>query len=77
MFARARMLLSAVAVVAVAPAAADAAGPVAHHAPIGSKVVLFKSIVAIKLGMTSQAVLRELGKPPYRYLRTGEPGGRR
>jgi hypothetical protein len=67
------MLLSAVAMVALAPVAADAAGPAAHHAPIGSKVVPFKSIGAIKLGMTSQAVLRKLGKPPYvRRLLNGE-----
>lgn len=51
--------------VALPPAAAGAAGPVAHHAPIGSKIVLFKSIGGIKLGMTPKAVLRKLGKPPY------------
>jgi hypothetical protein len=76
MSARARALLSALAVGAFAltPAAAGAAAdaPVAHHVPLGSTVVPFKSIGVIKLGMTPQAVLRKLGKPSSIQRLNGE-----
>jgi hypothetical protein len=76
MSARARALLSALAVGAFAltPAAAGAAAdaPVAHHVPLGSTVVPFKSIGVIKLGMIPQAVLRKLGKPSSVQRLNGE-----
>lgn len=53
-----------------AVAVAHPQGPVAHTARVGSKVVLFKSIGAVKLGMTPKQVKRKLGKPSH-IIRVG------
>ncbi|HEX5191414.1 MAG TPA: hypothetical protein VFW09_01320 [Solirubrobacteraceae bacterium] len=48
-----------------AVAAARSLGPVAHSARVGSKIVLFKSVGGIKIGMTPKQVKRKLGKPSH------------
>lgn len=63
---RKSFLTAAVAALAVAPTAvAQAAGPSAHAARLTNKIVLFKSIGGIKIGMTPKQVRRRLGKPSH------------
>jgi hypothetical protein len=48
-----------------AVAMARSRGPVAHTARVGSKIVLFKSIGQVRIGMTPKQVERKLGKPSH------------
>jgi hypothetical protein len=48
-----------------ATAAAHRTGPVAHADRFGNKVVLFKSIAGVRLGITPKAVQHKLGKPSH------------
>jgi hypothetical protein len=48
-----------------AVAMARSQGPVAHTARVGSKIVLFKSIGRVRIGMTPKQVERTLGKPSH------------
>jgi hypothetical protein len=48
-----------------AAAAAHRTGPVAHADRFGDKVVLFKSVAGIGLGITPKAVEHKLGKPSH------------
>jgi hypothetical protein len=48
-----------------AVAVARSLGPVAHSARVGSKIVLFKSVGGIKIGMTPKQVRHKLGKPSH------------
>jgi hypothetical protein len=61
------LIAAALATLAVVPAvaAARSQGPLAHSARVGSKIVLFKSIGGIKVGMTPTQIKRKLGKPSH------------
>jgi hypothetical protein len=48
-----------------ATAAAGTPGPVAHAAGLGKKIVLYKSIGGISLGVTPATVRHKLGKPSH------------
>jgi hypothetical protein len=63
-----RILVSvALGALALVPSAAVARtpGPVAHAAGLGSKIVLYKSVGGISLGITPKAVEHKLGKPSH------------
>jgi hypothetical protein len=62
----------AVGAISLLPAAASARAPVAHSASVGSKIVLFKSIGRIKVGMTPQTVKRKLGNPSHTIRVSGK-----
>jgi hypothetical protein len=61
------LLPAALGALALVPAAAVARtpGPVAHAAGLGSKIVLYKSIGGIPLGITPKTVVHKLGKPSH------------
>ena len=48
-----------------AVAAARSLGPTAHATRVGSKIVLFKSVGGVRIGMTPKQVKRKLGKPSH------------
>jgi hypothetical protein len=58
---------AALSALALVPAAAVARAPVpaAHAASLGSKIVLYKSVGGISLGITPKAVEQKLGKPSH------------
>jgi hypothetical protein len=53
-------------------AGARSAGPVAHSARLGSKIVLFKSVGGITIGMTPNQVKRKLGPPSHTFRVSGK-----
>jgi hypothetical protein len=55
-----------------AAAAAHSTGPVAHADRLGTKVVLFRSVGGIRLGITSKAVEHKLGKPSHTIRVSGK-----
>jgi hypothetical protein len=55
-----------------AVAAARSQGPVAHTARVGSKIVLFKSVAGIKIGMTPKQAKRKLGRPSHTIRVSGK-----
>jgi hypothetical protein len=55
-----------------AAAAADRVGNVAHAARFGNKVVLFKSVAGVPLGITPKAVEHKLGKPSHTIRVSGK-----
>lgn len=61
------LIPAALGALALVPAAAVARtpGPVGHAASLGSKIVLYKSIGGIPLGITPKAVKHKLGKPSH------------
>src|ERR1700753_4306460 len=61
------LLPAALGALALLPAAAAAhpTGPVAHADRFGNKVVLFKSIAGVRLGITPKAAEHKLGKPSH------------
>jgi hypothetical protein len=61
------LIPAALGALALVPAAAAARtpAPVAHAAGLGSKIVLYKSIGGISLGLTPAKVVRKLGKPSH------------
>jgi hypothetical protein len=70
------MLLISVALAAVcvggAVAVARSLAPVAHSARVGSKIVLFKSVGGITIGMTPKQVKRKLGPPSHTFRVSGK-----
>jgi hypothetical protein len=48
-----------------ATAAARTPGPVAHATALGNKIVLYKSVGGVSLGITPKAVEHKLGKPSH------------
>jgi hypothetical protein len=48
-----------------ATASAHSSGPVAHAAGLGNKIVLYKSIGGVALGVTPATVVHKLGKPSH------------
>jgi hypothetical protein len=50
---------------ASAAAAAHPTEPVAHAAGLGNKIVLYKSVGGISLGVTPATVVHKLGKPSH------------
>lgn len=67
MKARKTIIAAALGALALVPAAAAAhsAGPVAHAAGLGDKIVLYKSIGGVSLGVTPATVVHKLGKPSH------------
>jgi hypothetical protein len=63
---------AALGALALVPAAAVARTPAsaAHAASLGSKIVLYKSVGGISLGITPKAVKHKLGKPSH-MIRVG------
>jgi hypothetical protein len=61
------LIPAALGALALIPTAATAhqRGPAAHAARLGNKVVLFKSIAGIPLGITPKTVKHKLGKPSH------------
>jgi hypothetical protein len=61
------LIPAALGALALVPATAVARvpAPVAHAAGLGSKIVLYKSVGGIRLGITPKAVTRKLGKPSH------------
>jgi hypothetical protein len=61
------LIPAALGALVLVPAAAVARtpGPVAHDASLGSKIVLYKSVGGISLGITPKAVEHKLGKPSH------------
>jgi hypothetical protein len=57
------LIPAALGALALVPAAASAHGPVAHSAGIGNKIVLYKSIGGIPIGISPAKVRKRLGKP--------------
>jgi len=68
------LIPAALGALALVPAAAVAhsAGPVAHAARLGNKIVLFKSIGGVGLGLTPSAVSKKLGKPAHTVKVSGK-----
>jgi hypothetical protein len=58
--------------VGVGVAAARSLGPIAHSARVGSKIVLFKSVGGISIGMTPKQVKRKLGRPSHTIRVSGK-----
>ena len=60
------LIPAALGALALVPATAAAhASPVAHAAGLGNKIVLYKSIGGISLGVTPATVVHKLGKPSH------------
>jgi hypothetical protein len=61
------LIPAALGAIALVPAAASAhgTGPVAHTAGIGNKIVLYKSIGGIPIGITPAKLRKRLGKPSH------------
>jgi hypothetical protein len=55
-----------------AAAAAHATGPSAHTDRLGHKVVLFKSVAGVPLGITPKAAEHQLGKPSHTIRVSGK-----
>jgi hypothetical protein len=53
-------------------AAAHQSGPAAHAARFGNKVVLFKSVAGVPLGITPKAAEHKLGKPSHTIRVSGK-----
>jgi hypothetical protein len=67
------LIPAALGALALVPTAAAAhASPVAHAAGLGNKIVLYKSIGGIPLGVTPATVVDKLGKPSH----TSRVGGK-
>jgi hypothetical protein len=60
------LIPAALGALALVPAAAAAhASPAAHAAGLGNKIVLYKSIGGVSLGVTPATVVHKLGKPSH------------
>jgi hypothetical protein len=61
------LIPAALGALALAPAAAAAhpTEPVAHGAGLGNRIVLYKSIGGISLGVTPATIMHQLGKPSH------------
>jgi hypothetical protein len=64
---RTPLIPAALGALALVPAAASAHGPVAHAAGVGNKIVLYKSIGGIPIGITPSKLRKRLGKPSKTY----------
>jgi hypothetical protein len=72
MYKKTALIPAAIGALALVPAAASARGPVAHSARLGNKIVLYKSIGGISIGITPKALKRKLGKPSHTYRASGK-----
>jgi hypothetical protein len=69
------LIPAALGALALVPAAAAAprTGPLAHADRFGNKVVLFRSVAGVPLGITPKAVEHKLGKPSHTIRVSGKP----